>query len=223
MDTDTELTVLSRVRQLVAPIAADLRLDIYDIEQRGGTLRITLDTPPSVAGGITLDALALASRLMSKELDQHDPIPSRYTLEVTSPGVERTLRVPAHFQREVGKTVAIRLANVNAERRRVHGVIVAADDESVTLHVDATDLRIAYTDIDRAKTVFEWGGQPKPGSGRARNKSQSMVLDPSAGALRTAEGSASDEAGAVRAQSEAGGEPARDAEAEPAEDKEALS
>ena len=212
MDTDTELTVLSRVRQLVAPIAADLGLDIYDIEQRGGTLRITLDTPPSVAGGITLDALALASRLMSKELDQHDPIPSRYTLEVTSPGVERTLRVPAHFQREVGKTVAIRLANVNAEQRRVQGVIVAADDEGVTLHVDASDLRIAYADIDRAKTVFEWGGQPKPGTGRARNKSQSMVLDPSAGALETAEGSASDEADAAQ---EARGQSA--AEAEPAD------
>jgi ribosome maturation factor RimP len=163
MGLDTELPVLSRVRQLIAPIAADLGLDVYDIEQRGGTLRITLDTPPAAAGGVTLDTLALASRLMSKELDQYDPIPSRYTLEVTSPGVERTLRVPAHFQREVGKAVAIRLANVDAEQRRVHGVIVAADAEGVTLHVDDTDRRIAYSDIDRAKTVFEWGGQPKPG------------------------------------------------------------
>ena len=99
-----------RVRELVAPIAADLGLDVYDLEQRGGTLRITLDTPAGAPAGVTLDVLALASRLMSKELDQHDPIPWRYTLEVTSPGVERTLRLPAHFQREAGKTVAIRLA-----------------------------------------------------------------------------------------------------------------
>ena len=82
---DTELPVLARVRDLVAPIASDLGLDLYDIEQRGGTLRVTLDTPPGADAGVTLDALALASRLMSKELDQHDPIPSRYTLEVTSP------------------------------------------------------------------------------------------------------------------------------------------
>ena len=143
---------------------ADLGLDLYDLEQRGGTLRITLDTPAGADVGVTLDVLALASRLMSKELDQHDPIPSRYTLEVTSPGVERALRISAHFQREVGKLVAIRLANVEADQRRVQGVIVAADDDAVTIHVDDGDRRIAYADIDRAKTVFEWGGQPKPGS-----------------------------------------------------------
>ena len=90
-----ESPVLARVRELVAPIASDLGLDLYDVEQRGGTLRVTLDTPPGSEGGVTLDKLALASRLVSRELDQHDPVPGRYTLEVTSPGVERTLRTPA--------------------------------------------------------------------------------------------------------------------------------
>jgi ribosome maturation factor RimP len=164
MGIETELPVLSRVRQLVAPIAADLGLDLYDVEQRGGTLRITLDTPAGADAGITLDVLSLASRLMSKELDQDDPIPSRYTLEVTSPGVERALRMPAHFQREVGKVVAIRLSNVDAEQRRVQGTIVAADDEHVTVRTADGDRRIAYAEVDRAKTVFEWGGQPKPGT-----------------------------------------------------------
>jgi ribosome maturation factor RimP len=164
MGMETELPVLSRVRQLVAPIAADLGLDLYDVEQRGGTLRITLDTQAGADAGITLDVLSLASRLMSKELDQDDPIPSRYTLEVTSPGVERALRVPAHFQREVGKVVAIRLSKVDAEQRRVQGTIVAADDEHVTVRTANGDRRIAYADVDRAKTVFEWGGQPKPGT-----------------------------------------------------------
>ena len=198
METDTELTVLSRVRQLVAPIAADLGLDLYDIEQRGGTLRITLDTPPSVAGGVTLDALALASRLMSKELDQHDPIPSRYTLEVTSPGVERTLRGPGPLPARGRQD---RRHPVGQRRTRSSDGCRASSSPptttGVTIHVDDSDRRIAYADIDRAKTVFEWGGQPKPGTGRARNKSQSMVLDPSAGALETAEGSASDEADAA--------------------------
>ena len=94
-----ESPVLARVRQLVAPIASDLGLEVYDVEQRGGTLRVTLDTPPGSPGGVTLDNLALASRLVSRELDEHDPVPGRYTLEVTSPGVERTLRTPAHFAR----------------------------------------------------------------------------------------------------------------------------
>jgi ribosome maturation factor RimP len=163
---DIELPVVARIRGLVVPIATDLGLDVYDIEQRGGTLRITLDTPPGAGAGVTLDLLALASRLISKEFDQHDPIPSRYILEVTSPGVERSLRTPAHFQREVGKVVAIRLANVEAAQRRVQGVISAADDDGVTIHTGDGDQRIAYTEIDRAKSVFEWGGQPKPGARR---------------------------------------------------------
>ena len=92
------------------------------------SLRVALDTPPGSDGGITLDTLALASRLVSRELDHHDPVPGRYTLEVTSPGVERPLRTPAHFRREVGKVVAIRLSDVGHDERRVTGTLVAADD-----------------------------------------------------------------------------------------------
>ena len=116
MVTEAESPVLAPVRALVAPIASDLGLDLYDVEQRGGTLRVTLDTPAGADAGVTLDVLALASRLVSRELDDADPIPGRYTLEVTSPGVERALRTPAHFQRELGKVVAIRL-----RRRRPRG------------------------------------------------------------------------------------------------------
>ena len=120
-ESGAESPVLARVRELVAPIASDLGLDVYDIEQRGGTLRVTLDTPAGSESGVTLDNLALASRLVSRELDHHDPVPGHYTLEVTSPGVERTLRTPAHFRREVGKVVSIRLADVGHDDRRVSG------------------------------------------------------------------------------------------------------
>ncbi len=84
--------VVGRVRALVEPIVADLDLDLYDVEQRGGTVRVVIDTPPGSAGGVDLDTLALATRLVSRELDHADPVPGAYTLEVTSPGVERTLR-----------------------------------------------------------------------------------------------------------------------------------
>jgi ribosome maturation factor RimP len=161
--TELDSPVIARVRRLVAPIAADLRLDVYDVEQRGGVLRITLDTPAGSGNGVTLDDLALASRLISKELDQHDPVPTRYTLEVTSPGVERSLRVPDHFRREMGKVVAIRLANVTADERRLQGEIVAADDDGVTIRGEHGERSIPYRDIDRAKTVFEWGAPPKAG------------------------------------------------------------
>jgi ribosome maturation factor RimP len=158
--------VLARVRELIAPIASDLGLDLYDVEQRGGVLRVALDTPPGSDGGITLDTLALASRLVSRELDHHDPVPGRYTLEVTSPGVERALRTPAHFHREIGKAVAIRLSDVGHDERRVSGVLVAADDSAATVRVDGpegpVERAIPYSQIDRARTVFEWGPATSP-------------------------------------------------------------
>ncbi len=167
--------VVARVRTLVAPIASDLGLDVYDVEQRGDTLRVTLDTPAGSASGVDLDTLALATRLVSRDLDHDDPLPGHYTLEVTSPGVERSLRRPAHFQRELGKTLNVRLAEVGNEQRRLEGVLVAADDSSATLHVTDPDTGasvervIAYDQIDRAKTVFVWGPKPKPGGSKRRD------------------------------------------------------
>lgn len=197
MSNDIESPVMTRVRELIVPIATDLGLDLYDLEQRGGTLRVTLDTPPGSPGGITLDKLSLASRLVSKELDQHDPIPSRYTLEVTSPGVERTLRNPEHFQREVGKLISIRLADVaratpgssSAADRRTQGVIVSADEHAVTLLVgdgaDVAEQVVAYRQIDRARTVFEWGPQPKPGHGPKSKRAAHTAADPAVSPARS--------------------------------------
>ena len=158
-------TEIDRVRALVAPIAADLRLDVDDIERRGATMRVTLDTPPgSAEGGITLDSLALATRLISRELDHEDPIAGHYTLEVTSPGLERPLRTPAHYQREVGKTITLRLRDPQADPRRLQGVLTAADERDATVLLDdGTERVIAIAEIDKARTVFEWGPKPKPG------------------------------------------------------------
>jgi ribosome maturation factor RimP len=167
-------TEIDRVTALVAPIAADLRLDVYDIERRGATMRITLDTPPGSEGGITLDSLSLATRLISRELDHDDPIAGHYTLEVTSPGLERQLRTPAHYQREVAKTITVRLRDPQADPRRLQGVLVAADDVDVSLLLDdGTERTVAIADIDKARTVFEWGPKPKPGKKQPGEKSAS--------------------------------------------------
>jgi ribosome maturation factor RimP len=194
MATDTPL--VQRVRAIVDPIAADLVLDVYDIEQRGGTLRVTLDTPPGSPGGVDLDQLALATRLISRELDHTDPVPGSYTLEVTSPGVERSLRTPAHFQREIGKTVTIRLADVSADQRRIEGVLVAADDRTATIRVaegsELVDRTVEISGIDRARTVFEWGPQPKPGKpGKHGKAGKPRTSGGAARAAQPADGSAS--------------------------------
>ncbi len=161
----SETQTLDKVRALVAPIVGDLQLDLYDLEFRGGTLRVTIDTPVGSAGGVDLDTIALATRLIGREFDSHDPVPGHYTLEVTSPGLERTLRTPQHFQRELGKVVALRLRDTTNADRRVQGVLVAADEHSATIRPeDGTEERtVRYEQIDRARTVFTWGPGPKPG------------------------------------------------------------
>jgi ribosome maturation factor RimP len=163
MSAETEI---DRVHALVDPIASDLELDVYDIERRGSTIRISLDTLAGSESGITLDTLSLATRLISREMDHEDPITGHYTLEVTSPGLERPLRTPAHFQRAVGKVVTVRLRDSKADPRRLGGLLVAADGETVTIRMtdgDGADRDVRITDIDKARTVFEWGPKPKPG------------------------------------------------------------
>lgn len=166
-DTNT----LKKVERLIAPIVSDLQLDLYDIEFRGGTLRVTIDRPAGADGTLDLEAIALASRLIGRELDHDDPMGGHYTLEVTSPGLERSLRIPTHFQRSIGKTVALRLRDIvtpEGERseRRLQGVLIAADDTVVTIQLNdaaLTERVVPYDKIDRAKTVFVWGPAPRPG------------------------------------------------------------
>ncbi len=176
--------VLSRVRELVEPLVVDLGLELYDLEQRGGTLRVTIDTPPGSSGSVNLDALATATRLISRELDHSDPIPGRYTLEVTSPGVERPLRLPEHFARELGKDVARRLRPGADGRRRMRGLLVASTADTITVRTgvndDATPIEetVAVDQIEKAHTIFEWGPTPKPTGPARKQRDRSTAPTP---------------------------------------------
>ena len=182
-----ESAIERRLHSLIDPIVADLALDLYDLDYAGGVLKVTVDTPPGSPGGIDVDTLAQCTRLISRELDHSDPIPGHYTLEVSSPGLERTLRTPRHFQREVGKEVSIRLRNVENGERRLTGLLVAADEQAATVRVigpkaESTDHRVVYDQIDRAKTVFVWEAAPKPG--KSGGKKPRVTAD--SGARKTA-------------------------------------
>ena len=110
-------------------------------------------------GGVDLDTLASASKAISAAIDREEVGPTgRYELEVTSPGLERRLRRPVHFQRFVGHKVAMRtLPGVEGERR-VEGEILSADDAWSGRGVPGLPegRRLAYNDIERAHTVFDW-------------------------------------------------------------------
>ncbi|MBV8162105.1 MAG: ribosome maturation factor RimP [Acidimicrobiia bacterium] len=159
-----DLGVTERVHELVEPLLAAHDVEVVDVEQVGATLRVTVDR----AGGIDLDAVSEATLVVSDALDRNDPIPGRYTLEVSSPGLERPLRTPAHFQRFVGADIAVKTKPDVAGDRRLEGRLESADDDGFVVG----GRRLAYGDVDRARTVFVWEpaerGKAKARSGKRR-------------------------------------------------------
>jgi len=164
--------VIDRVTGMVTPILSDLGLELYDLDFAGGVLKVTIDTPPGGPSGVDIDQIALVTRLLGRELD-HDEnaVPGRFTLEVSSPGLERTLRTPAHFARETGKEVNVRLREQLDGRRRVNGVLVGATGSAAVVRTeDGTEVEIPLAIIDKARTVFVWETNPKPNAPEARAK-----------------------------------------------------
>ena len=173
------MSVSERVRTLVEPIVAGQDLELFDLEQAGGTLRVTVDRP----GGLDMEAIASLTRALSRALDEHDPIAGQYTLEVSSPGLERPLRTPAHFAWAVGKDVNVKTLPDHPAGRRLAGTVTAADDATVTIQLDTpteqgdTSVTLALADIEKARTTFAWGPAPKPGGPKSKPKSKSTPTE----------------------------------------------
>ena len=159
------MAIADRVRELVVPLARAASVDIYDVEHHGGMVRVLIDAD----GGVDLEALARLSRSLSRALDEQDLIDGRYTLEVSSPGLERPLRTPDHFRRAAGCEVKVKTRPGFDGPRRLTGVLEAVADDGVDLRGQDGHLsHIAFEQLDSARTVFEWG----PGQGRTRESRQ---------------------------------------------------
>lgn len=148
---------MDRLRETIDAFLAEERVELDDFELSGRTLRVVVDAD----GGVDLDHIAELSRGVSRLLDEHDELfPSSYNLEVTSPGLERKLRLPRHYEKSIGQTVRIKTRDGETIRGRLadvtgDGFVVNGSDQS---H------RIAYADVAKARTVFEDPRNPKPGS-----------------------------------------------------------
>ena len=161
------------VRDLVEPLAAAAGADVYDVTFTGGKLVVAL----SRRGGIDLDTLADISRDLGTKLDETDVVGGSYTLEVTSPGLERPLRTPDHYRGAVGETVAVR-TNPDVEGdRRVRGVVGEVTEETFTVALTTDDdeptgehRTLRYDQVERARTTFSWGPAPKPGQKKPGQK-----------------------------------------------------
>ena len=156
------MATTDEIADLVEPILRDRGHELYDVELTGSTIRVLVDKE----GGVALDDLESVSRAISSALDDADPMPSRFYLEVSSPGLERPLRRPGHFARAVGSTVKVKTHPQVEGDRRVDGVLLAADDDGVTIEAGGHERRLTYDQIERARTVFEWGAASKPAKKR---------------------------------------------------------
>ena len=145
------------VEALVGPVVESSGLEVWEVSFRGEGGRSVLRVAVDREGGVDLDSIAEVSERLSRRLDLEDFGPKGYSLEVSSPGLERALRTPRHFERSVGERVKVKTAGP-VEGRQVHeGALVSADAEAIVVASEGGELRVPYADIASARTVFEWG------------------------------------------------------------------
>lgn len=157
--------------QLINPIVADLGLECLGIEyapSRGNSLlRVYIDVADRP---VTIEDCEAVSRELSAQLDVNDPIAGRYTLEVSSPGIDRPLFTPAQFTRFIGETAKIALNLPMDGRKRLLGPIVAVEDDRITIEQDGTPVVVPHDNIQKAKLVPDYAAlglapeKPRPGA-----------------------------------------------------------
>lgn len=159
---------MTEVEAVVLPILRAHGVDLVELafktEQGGWVLQVTVERAdsPEPGGGLTLDLLSEVSRDLSSALDVAELIAQRYNLEVSSPGLDRPLRTVAEYRRFAGKLAKVYLSRPAPDGQRVlRGILVAADDEQLTVEVDGRPLIVPFSDISRGHLVFEMGGRPK--------------------------------------------------------------
>jgi ribosome maturation factor RimP len=154
--------VTQRVWELAEPVALASGLELVDVQYRpeGGrlVLRLLLDRPD---GGVTLDEITRTARELGDVLDAHDPVPGRYHLECSSPGLNRPLVREAHYARAVGKQVRVRTREPLNARRQFRGRLASVSPDGVTV-VEQGDVSafIPFAAIERANVEYEF---PRPG------------------------------------------------------------
>jgi len=151
-----ESKLVGEIRSLISPILEQQRVDLVDLELKGKpgsrVLRIFVDTD----GGISLDHCVALSRQISDLLDTRDLISGHYRLEVSSPGLDRPLRTPKDFKRNLGRQVKIKFATATGEPETVTGRIARVTENTVTVGDNDRSTEIDITTISVAKVLPVW-------------------------------------------------------------------
>ncbi len=148
---------LEEVRDLAEAVARRRNLTLWDVELGGQPGRQLLRVFVEGPDGVDLDTVAEVSEEISRGLDLRDPLPGRYTLEVSSPGLERNLKRPAHFAASIGRAVVVKTTEVIVgSSHRIEGHVAEATDDVVRLTVGDDVVEVPLDKIKQARTVFEW-------------------------------------------------------------------
>ena len=192
----------AEIARLLAPTVESLGVELLGIEYLpapgGALVRLYIDKPaidkPAIdkpadeqadgdaaAAGedlpvsVSIEDCEAVSREVSAQLDVEDPISGNYTLEVSSPGIDRPLFTLAHFKRFAGETAKVTLKLPQEGRRRLTGVIARIEGEAITFLVDGVEFTADVDNIDKARLVPDWAAlglaPEKPGKS-AQGKKQ---------------------------------------------------
>lgn len=141
------------VRELAEPLVHDADAELVDVEVKGHTgsrvVKVIVDRP----GGVDVELCAHLSRDIGAELDEADPVPGRYILQVTSPGADRPMRTERDFARNLGRPASIVRASGGAP---LEGVIVGAEAGTVTVEVDGESVSLELEEIDHGRIRLPW-------------------------------------------------------------------
>lgn len=155
-----------RLWSLLEPWLDAEGIELDDLEVLGGgagrVVRVFVDSP----GGVDLDRITHLSRGLARLLEDTDL--ASYTLEVSSPGLERTLRRPSHFQKAVGREVVLKTRDEVSGARNHRGILTAVGEGDLLVTVDGSDRSIPLDRVTQARTVFRWEKAPKPGKRGAK-------------------------------------------------------
>jgi|TARA_B100000497_G_scaffold63917_1_gene72215 ribosome maturation factor RimP len=141
--------------KLIEPVVQELGCELWGIEKLQQGRQVVLKIYIESAKGINVDDCARVSRQVSAILDVEDPIPGEYMLEVSSPGVERRLFKPEHFNVCKGEKVQITLRQAFDGRRKFKGLLCGLEDEEVVIRVDdAQEIVLPMDSIERARVLM---------------------------------------------------------------------
>lgn len=148
------LETAARIQDLIEPTINDMGFDIVRIHVSGGqTMKVQIMAELLDGGDMTVEACAKISRAVSAVMDVEDPIVDAYTLEVSSPGLDRPLVRKKDFDRFTGFEAKIELQQVTDGRRKFSGRLMGTEDDNIKIDIDGETVNVPFSDIAKAKLI----------------------------------------------------------------------